>query len=622
MTRELVFDKGINVIFGPNHSGKTTIVNSIRYGLFGLSLCHIPEGVEIKYFSSRINEKQRKSLDISVVYAIKSMTTTVQRIVYSSGSPTIEAFSLDSNTSLGPSKEAFDHEKEYGNYLTSMIGINPNNLPLISDLLFSDESRQTFLWSDNIDKFVLDLLTSKENSERLMTAEQNLKAAREQAKRLEDTKKRLLIESSEKQVLAESLGEELVSLQQSDEGKLIEEHDRLLLDVQDYRSKIANGTDSLEKLVNQKLSLIRQLEANDKKIEFLVQTKNRFKEDAIKAFLNSGDPDQYNLARCIYHDKKCPMCYSDQSYNISSRLDEQKCPLCGEGQLPADATKIDDIQSKIAEVELQLKQMADEKETLDKNIDDAENQIQQLAEKIRTYRNLETSTLQRINQLNSVEEQSLKKQLLDRQLASIESAIEDNLKKLGQTQSEIESGSSKVEGLEALYEQALQVCQKEIGNALTDLRLKFANFMSTATNGEVNATLSQNLVPLLEGRPVYNPFIASQSERMLMDYAFRIALLSTCAEKNNLTPSIILETPDEVIDESFIAPLANAIASFASNLSIIVTTFNSEMVDCLLKNYDIKGKDGRRLTNLLPTEGSLTQKKHYQPKLLKYSSEN
>ena len=53
------FEKGLNVIFGPNHSGKTTIVNAIRYGIFGLSLCHIPEGVEIKYFSSRINEKEK-----------------------------------------------------------------------------------------------------------------------------------------------------------------------------------------------------------------------------------------------------------------------------------------------------------------------------------------------------------------------------------------------------------------------------------------------------------------------------------------------------------------------------------------------------------------------------------
>ena len=86
------FDEGINVIFGGNHSGKTTIVNSIKYGIFGLSWNQAVEGVEKRYFSQRIKEINKKSLEISAVYNLGSKTTTVNRTVFSSGTAEIETF--------------------------------------------------------------------------------------------------------------------------------------------------------------------------------------------------------------------------------------------------------------------------------------------------------------------------------------------------------------------------------------------------------------------------------------------------------------------------------------------------------------------------------------------------
>ena len=167
----------------------------------------------------------------------------------------------------------------------------------------------------------------------------------------------------------------------------------------------------------------------------------------------------------------------------------------------------------------------------------------------------------------------------------------------------------------------MQSSKFESNNALTSVKQRFSNFFNTATNGEKDATLSEELVPILNGRQIFDPAVVSQSEKVLMDYAFRIALLSVCAESSNIVDSIVLETPDEVIDGSYLPSFAQALRSFSTNLSIIITTFSTEMLDLLIQGYDIKGKDKFRLTSLLSPEGTLTQMKYFEPKLFKYLSE-
>ena len=77
--------------------------------------------------------------------------------------------------------------------------------------MFGDENRQTFLWVHGIDKFVLDLLTSSDSSEKLKKIENKLIDSREQLKKLEDSKRKLVLEGSQKQ--------SLVQLMRNDIGK-------------------------------------------------------------------------------------------------------------------------------------------------------------------------------------------------------------------------------------------------------------------------------------------------------------------------------------------------------------------------------------------------------------------
>jgi hypothetical protein len=616
------FEKGLNVIFGPNHSGKTTIINSIRYGIFGLSLCHIPDSVEIKYFSSRINEKQRKSLDISTVYNIKSSTIAVNRVIFSSGSPTIEAnVSHNSENALSIPTITIDHEKDYIDYIKTEMGINPDNLALMSDLLFADENRQTFLWLHEIDQFILDLLTSSEASNKLNAIDRDLKNAKENLKKMEDLKKKIILDNSQRHADIKLLKKDLEKIEKSEVGKSIEERKNVIIDLQQLRNKISQSTDSLNQALQTKLSLMRQIDSNTKKIEKLNLKKDNCKADAIKAFLNSGDAEKNHLNKAIYFDKKCPICYSDLTMQINSRLNSQKCPLCGEGSVPGDGKDIDEIQGLIKEIDNEIKTISEVKLQLEDKVETSDHHLTTITQEIEKYRLMENNLLDKLNKSKSFEEELFNKELIIRQIKGIDLAIENNTKKQSLTESEINELNISVDKLETLYLKTTQSNKLEINNALESLKQRFSTFISLATNGEKTGTLSEQFVPILDGRPIYNPAIVSQSEKILLDYAFRIAIVSICAENSNTVASMVLETPDEVIDGSFLSSTSQAIRYFSSNLSIIVTTFNTDIIELLLKGYDLEGKNRQRLTNLLTNEGTLTQKKYYEPKLVKYSSE-
>lgn len=622
--KRISFDKGINIIFGPNRSGKTTIVNSIRYGVFGMSLCHIPEGVEIQYFSSRVNGALRKSLDISIVYDIQSVTTTVQRVIFSSGSPTIEAnTALPLGMNLAKPPKYFQKEKDYDNFLSEQIGINSENLSRITDLLFAEEGgRQTFLWTKNLERFVLDLLTSSDSSFKLRKADEDLRNAKDQSKSLEETKRQVLSQINDKQIEQKLIKNDLERLEKSDIGKLIEEHDKLVIALQDYRNKIAKNTSTLEQKVNDKLALMRQIEAISNKNHEIEVAKNRLKEDAINAFLNSGDPDEYHLARCIYNDKKCPMCYTDMAKQIDGRLQSQKCPLCGEGQIPGDKKTIDEVEIRIKQIERTQQELAKKEMSLKEEMDNLEKEIHIINENLQVSRNIEHDTIEKINVSNASGEQLLRKQIMVRKLDEIESAIQESLAKEEHLGRDIENEKQSIDILEKVFSDTIQACKTESNNLLLEVKQRFQSFVNLATNGEISATLSQQLVPTLDGRSAFHPFVIATSEKILMDYAFRIALLSTIAEKDNKVATLMLETPDEGIDEAFVPYFAKALAKYSANLSLVITTFNSTMVEVLLEENDSMPKIARKLINLLPTEGTLTQKKHYEPKLVKYFSEN
>src|SRR5438132_2427801 len=116
---------GINVIFGGNYSGKTTIVNSVKFGLFGLTLHRDEEETSARYFGSRIRESERKSMDITSTFSLNRLVVTVKRKLFASGPQSIDVQIVDPDAAPGGGiVESHNTSRDYLASFTRMMGLD------------------------------------------------------------------------------------------------------------------------------------------------------------------------------------------------------------------------------------------------------------------------------------------------------------------------------------------------------------------------------------------------------------------------------------------------------------------------------------------------------------------
>jgi len=616
------FKKGINVIFGGNYSGKTTIINSLRYGTFGLSWGHTVEGIEKRYFASRVREIDRKSLDINLVYNIKPMTMNVHRTVFSSGSAEIEAkVSKSSKKSLSASVKSISREKQYHDALTKFMGlIAEGQLKFIPSLIFADEDRQLILWKKDLEHFVLSLLTSSENVSRLHWIESQIAKAKKDFDELQQDRDRIIRRNSDNERNQKFLLDSLRKVKHIETDRYAKEYKKLNSELKKCKDRSAQINDALQAKLIEKSDLLLQLNNNQKAILDLKARSEQLNTELMKIFLNPSNPNELHFVRHLYHEKECPFCWTDLSEEIDLRIKNKVCLICGQGAL-MDFNDDDEkeIKQGLSNLKTKKKGLDELSGKIQTNLDKIKREIEKLTKSKEEERIKESSLVAEIAEIKGIEEDLHKKEVMSREFEEIQEQINDNKKLITKIDGNIKEVTAEIDKINQLYDKTKMAMRTEIDSILAKIRERFSSFISSATNGEVSGRLSPDFIPILNGRTVFYPESASQYERTIMDYAFRIALLSVFAEKTKTCPSLEIETPDEVTDESYITYLAKAMLEFSSNLSIIVTTVNTEMMKQLLNNYKPNERK-KRLINLI-NKGTLTQRKFYQAPLNTYLSE-
>jgi len=315
------FKKGINVIFGGNYSGKTTIINSLRYGTFGLSWGHTTENLEKRYFASRVREIGRKSLDINIVFHIKPMTINVHRTVFSSGSAEIEAnVSKGSSKSLLLSVKGIKREKQYRNALSKYMGLlNEEQLKFIPSLIFADEDRQPILWKKGLEYFVISLLTSSENITKLQWIKSQTTKAGKDLDRLQQDKERITRRKLENERNQKFLLDSLKKIKYIETDKYVKEYKKLNIGLKKCKEKFTQINNLLQAKLIERSDLLLQLSDNQKAILDLKVKSEQLEVDLLKAILNPSNPQELHFIRHLYYEKRCPFCWTDLSEDIDLR---------------------------------------------------------------------------------------------------------------------------------------------------------------------------------------------------------------------------------------------------------------------------------------------------------------
>lgn len=612
------FQRGITVIFGGNHSGKTTIVNSIKYGIFGLSWNQTPESPEKRYFSSRIKEIGKKSLEITASYRIKSYTTTVRRTVFSSGTTEIESkMTKGSGNELATSAEILKHERGYYESLQELMGLSDKEqLKFIPNMIFADETRQPVLWTKNLEDFILSLLTSRESADRLALVEAQLNKAKKDLEQLHQKQDQLKQKNEDIGKVLKFLKNSLEMIDQTGIAKHIEEYETKSKELDDCRTAILRLNEELQKELVERSNLQEKLNANQSSLLGLEPRLEEIHQDRIKAFLNPDNPKETQMARYFYYEKKCPFCLADLSREVDFRIENQKCAICGKGALGNYKIDMKDIDRQFSELRESKEKLTRQGETLQKAIDEANLKINTLSRSIQEYRVKEATLVRILDETKTVQQNLHERDAMLRKSEELQKQMESNNASISKIEKEVRTVETEIEKINQLQSKIKESMKMEIDSAFAKIKKRFSSFIKIATNGELTGELSQNFIPSLNGRAIFHPDAVSQFERTLMDFAFRIALLSVFAEMSETIPSLILETPDEVTDESYIPHLAKGILSFSDNLSIVVTTVNSTMMKQLLKDFEPIDRK-KHLIDLI-SKGTPTQRKFYTRSMADY----
>lgn len=616
------FKKGINVIFGGNYSGKTTIINSLRFGVFGLTWGHTIEGIEKRYFSSRVVEIERKSLDIRTVYHVKPMTVSIRRTVFSSGTADVEAkVSKSIGKSLSKSVRNIDREKLYHDALSKYMGLTGDELlKFIPSLIFADENRQLILWKKNLEDLVLSLIISGKNANKLRQIESQLHKVEDELNKLKQDRDRILQRTADKQRIQKFLRERLKEIEDVKTARHIEEYNKINSGLQKQKNKLTQINNEFQTNILKRSDLLLQLNNGQKAVHDLEAKSEQLLGNYIRAILNPTSPEEVHINRYLYHKKECPYCLTDLSDEINHRIESRMCLFCGQGPMITYKGDMEEIKQQLSDLDVEKKKLIKSFSKNQADLDQINEETERLEKSREAERIKESALSVKKDGLKEIEEQLHKKEIISRELKETQEQIKHNESSIEKNDGIIRKITTEIDGLNQLYEKAKMAMRTEVDSLLTKIKEKFSFFINLASNGEVSGTLSQDFVPILNGRTIFYPEFASQFERSIMDYAFRIALLSVFAEKTKTIPSLVIETPDEVADESYIPYLAKALLNFSSTLSIIVTTGDTDLMKQLLNNYKLSERKNR-LMNLV-SKGTLTQRKFYQTPLNVYLSEN
>lgn len=606
---------GINVIFGGNYSGKTTIVNAIKFGVFGLTLNRTNEELSARYFTSRIKEQVRNSLGILVSCMVAERLVTANRTLYSSGPQRLDVQVVNpSVTPPGALERSFSTSREYKSCLCEMIGLeNLEDVEFVLTLLLADEDRHTVLWGEDCSRRVLKLLTPFEEYSQLKWLERELE--KKEGEVTKTTKGMQTVSASlyHEQDVVRFVNSRLDALSRQFEKDEVQ----ALASLRAGKDDLAGQMDSLQREISdaltEKSAKLTELSLTQQK---LLDTLARI-EDAesakYRAILQSDEPQEIHMLKHLIHERHCPYCEADLSEVLHEREAKRVCPFCGNEITTSKVEGIEKLNETITAEKVNEANLRESIRKLTVDLAAVDTSIRTHQSRADALRKREAEILDKLSRTKEIEEGEQERQVMGRQLRSVKQRMQGYNAEYSELEKALQNLRRDITEIETLQEKGRQLVREKIKETFQKVIDTFRGFVSMATNGELQADLSLDLVPSISGRKVYSADDASQFERGLMDIAFRVALVSVMTELSGSSAFMVVENPDDLADEAYIEHLAKAFVEYCKNVSILVTTSNMKFTKCILGGYEPEQR-ARRFTDL-SLSGTSTQKSYYIPLL-------
>ena len=606
---------GVNLAFGPNFSGKTTLVNAVKFGIFGLTLTRKDEDLSARSFADRIREKDRKSLDIIASFVINGKILTVKRTLFLSGPQSLDVEVVDpSLTPTGAIVESYKNSKEYLPSLSKLMGLdNPDEVEFVLDLMIADEERHFILWRKDLERVTLKLLVPHEELSQVRWLEHELEKRTREAVDANKAIRTLEIKLDRDQAVRRFF--------QAEAGRLTPQEQRVLLESAEKLRKVLAETDAeiefIQTKTSEALSGKNAILHNHLKLQDDIQSCligiEEFRTRKYKAMLRSDRPEDVHVIKHLIHEKKCAVCSADLTAEVDSRQSKRLCILCGNMLDKYESVAIQDLTKEITAREHELVSLRETLHKAEIGIEKADDQIKKLAESLKERNETKQVTIAELSKLKDTLAIEQRIQVVREGVKALEGSIVSDGVEYDRLKKAAENLQSEKTQTENLLRNGSEIAKEKASLLFSRVQSLFGEFVKTATNGDVDARIGTDLVPLLRGRKIYSVDDASQFERSLLDMAFRVALVRTIAENTKSMPFLLVETPEETPDDSYLKSLAGAIRDFSKGVKMMITSSDSRFSQTLIDGMSPAERKLRLID--LSGSGTKTQKDYYKPML-------
>lgn len=621
---------GMNLFVGANGLGKTTTTNLIIYGIVGFN-----SEISQDYFLNRGSAVENATYDSASPQAIVTLEFEIGKHFFKVARyiehDSIRSLTIDKKSY---SEEEFDNlDEQYEGKLIEYTGIKDLDdiVFLLKRFLIREEEGNYLIWDDRggEQSKLIRLLINNEGFEeeysklarKVKDADTRMRGAQDTraqfVKRLRDLEvdKERSLKHNKDQISKRGLeqkindvGEELSDLKLAHK-KNAENILYTLNEIRDRDGKIEKITEEYEFKSEDSVKLETKLFKYVYSDEKILTSIHKLKHYHICIYCNKKPSDKVveTIIKSLEVKNECPVCHSHINEPSKEEFDVNKAIR----ELEKSKNDLRKHNTSILKLQKQKEQMSEELNRLLKS--------QQKLEKDMNVKSIEIYDLKmQMSNLNRNPEEQIT--VFDSQILVLENQIRKYDREIQEASDELDNAKAKLIKKNEEQNRIINSFEAKLNVIFEKYTAKFFRpdcKLVTITGRPKSSNIDINsFVPSFEGKVRKMIKNCSTSERIFLEYLFRLSLLQLYCEESDNNGFMIMETTEGAFDVTNTIQLAKSFVEFGKNRIPFIVITNFSKPDFLLSIAEGINHRKNRFLNYLDI-GSI--KSHHKAGMASYT---
>lgn len=606
---------GINLIFGANSIGKTTILNMIKFAFIGEDMGKF----DANYFTRRVKKYRRTSNEkIILEFTLNDKSVEIHRNIYSGE---LNDFFID-DEDVGDKKQI-----KYQKFLEAQSQMSLGKFKdLLELMLIRIEEGNYILWEEDAQTKVISALLNDSQFQKEFLEDE------EKALKYDDECKKIYSLIKNKNKLAKDLKERKDAEKKKRDEKSVIDIREELNNYQQEKTLIDKKIAKLQKKLDAKKipsidfhTHAESTKSKYKTVQFQIEhveleirlLKNKITNSSIekKCILCKTTDITKEKATQIHKqyftDRICPVCEISMGASI-----EEENPIIIQQNLQIKQSELTKLKKELSRVKKEFEKAERAKNGNQKSINSFRREIDIEGEKLRKIK---------LNILNAEHEIDIfKKKNINEAATTYDvplNVIIDEIRELEQKYT-VKMQEKKRHNDKVIEQRRKR--NKIIKDFYTKLNKIFKKYSKQyfeenceltyyipSSNGIDRIT---NFAPKFKGEDRMEKDSVSHSEAIFLEYLFRVSLLELYCSEAKTKPFLFLETSEGAFDIVHTESAADLFSKFARGLFPVILVSNKSKKDFISKLFSKESDKKKRMFNLIPY-GKLNEKHAIQLKL-------